>query len=161
MRHRSTTKGTMKPKNELRLIKQIKSAEKKLNKIDKQLNKIEKRWDSQKRVITKLWTKLERLEYVNLKAETEQIESFGVKFTRRKAITYIKGKYGWENSPGRYRVSDRRFATQKEAVHHGKRFTKIENHKSFSVFKSNDEANAYVNWRTGKTNPMIGLKRKR
>lgn len=78
----------------------------------------------------------------------EQQFSFGVHFERRKAIK--KGK-----SPGVICVSTRYFSSRKEAEHHGKRFTKIHNHVGFDVVRVNKKANAWVNWKTGKTNPAI------
>jgi hypothetical protein len=85
--------------------------------------------------------------------------SFGVRFTRAKYINQVKGKNGWEDKPGETVVSDRRFKTPVEAFQHAKRFTRIERHKGFEVIVSTKAANACINWRTGKTNPLIGLKR--
>ncbi len=95
------------------------------------------------------------------KAPARKNVSYGVKFVRRKPLSEIRGPNGWVRSPGSTRQSDRRFATRKEAEQHGKRFTKIEKHKSFSVFASTGKVNASINWRTGKTNPVIGLGRRR
>lgn len=91
---------------------------------------------------------------------SRKVVSYGVKFTRRKNLSEIRGPNGWVNSPGKIRTSTRRFATRREAMQHGRRFKKIEGHKAFSVFKSTDRVNAWINWITGKTNPIIWLRRK-
>ncbi len=74
--------------------------------------------------------------------------SFGVHFERKKVLRKVK-------SPGAVCRSVRRFTSKKEAIHHGKRFTKIHKHKGFTVIKVNKRANAWVNWLTGKTNPVL------
>lgn len=72
--------------------------------------------------------------------------SFGVAFIRRKA-----------NRRGEaVKVSTRRFSSVKEANQHGKRFTRKHGHKDFLVTYVQARANAWVNWKTGKTNPVIG-----
>ncbi len=76
--------------------------------------------------------------------------SFGVKFTRKKVLRKVK-------NPGLTFTSQRRFATKAEASTHGRRFQKKHGHKSFEVVRVNKRANAWVNPRTGKTNPVIGL----
>ena len=78
--------------------------------------------------------------------------SFSVTFVRRKALTKTK-----RTPKGLSFTSVRRFATEKEAVQHGKRFAKKHNHKSFHVIEVSKKANAWINWKTGKTNPVIGL----
>ena len=74
--------------------------------------------------------------------------SFAVAFERRKVLRKVR-------SPGLVCKSLRRFTSLKEANHHGKRFTKIHGHKGFTVTKVAMKANAWVNWRTGKTNPVL------
>jgi hypothetical protein len=61
--------------------------------------------------------------------------------------------------PNRKNPSPRRFATKREALHHGVRFTQIEKHLGFYVTVSSSRPNAVVNWKTGKTNPVIGAGR--
>lgn len=85
--------------------------------------------------------------------------SFGIRFTRKKAISEVRGARGWVSSPGDTVVSNRRFKSVSEAFHHAKRFKRLEKHKSFEVIVSTKAPNAWVNPRTGKTNPLIGLKR--
>lgn len=142
----------MKPSNERKLESQIKTAKRNIKLLSSRYNAAIRHRESLER-------KLERVIAANAKKAVGKKGSYGVKFVRRKYITKIKGPRGWVNCPGTSRESERRFATTKEAHHHGKRFVEIENHKSYSVFKSNDKVNAYVNWKTGKTNPLIGLKR--
>jgi len=74
--------------------------------------------------------------------------SYGVHFLRRKALK--KGK-----SPGSVCVSQRRFSSLKEAKQHGVRFTKKHKHQSFAVTIVSKRANAWINWKTGKTNPVL------
>lgn len=74
--------------------------------------------------------------------------SFGVHFERSKVLRKVR-------SPGGINRSLRRFGTQKEAVQHGKRFTKIHHHKGFTIVRVSKRANAWINWRTGKTNPVL------
>ncbi len=75
--------------------------------------------------------------------------SYGVYFTRRQALRQVRCK-------GLVNKSLRRFVSPKEANQHGKRFTKIHNHKGYKVVKLQMRANAWINWITGKTNPVIG-----
>jgi len=89
--------------------------------------------------------------------------SFGVEFTRRRAITKAKGRNG-ENVKARAAgklvvVSVRRFGSEVEAKIHGRRFTRIEGHKGFRVLLLKLSPNAWVNLKTKKTNPLIGAKR--
>jgi len=73
-----------------------------------------------------------------------QVHSYGVTFVRskpRKGVLVLH--------------SERRFSSLKEAHHHGKRFTKKHNHAEYSVCIVQKKANAWVNWKTGKTNPVI------
>lgn len=70
--------------------------------------------------------------------------SFSVVFQRRKAN---KGKV--------IKESVRCFTTRQEADHHGERFTAKHNHVGWDVVRVNKKANAWVNWKTGKTNPAI------
>jgi hypothetical protein len=74
--------------------------------------------------------------------------SFGVHFQRRKALRKVK-------SPGEVCKSVRRFGTREEANQHGKRFTRIHKHKGFKVIVLSQRPNAWINWRTGKTNPVL------
>jgi hypothetical protein len=76
--------------------------------------------------------------------------SFGVAFTRKKELRKVK-------KPGLRFMSDRRFATKAEATTHGRRFQKKHGHQKFEVVRVNKRANAWVNPRTGKTNPVVGL----
>lgn len=89
--------------------------------------------------------------------------SFGVKFTRRKAIRKARGANGklvQAIAPGRDTfVSSRRFGSQKEAVIHGSRFMRIERHRAYVIVELNLKPNAWVNLKTKKTNPLIGAKR--
>lgn len=141
-----------KPSNERKLEAQIKTAQRNVKSLSSRYNAAIRHRDSLER-------KLEKVVAANTRKVIGKKGSYGVKFTRRKYLNKIKGPRGLVSCPGDFRVSDRRFATLKEANHHGKRFVEIENHKSYSVFRSNDKVNAYVNWKTGKTNPLIGLKR--
>lgn len=75
--------------------------------------------------------------------------SYTVHFERRKNLLKVR-------SPGAVCVSERRFTSAKEATHHAKRFAKLHKHKSFTVVMVNKRANAWINWTTGKTNPVIG-----
>lgn len=75
-------------------------------------------------------------------------KSFGVYFERRKALKKVR-------SPGLVCKSLRRFGSRKEALQHGKRFTRIHKHKGFKIVVLNQRPNAWINWRTGKTNPVL------
>ncbi len=89
--------------------------------------------------------------------------SFGIRFTRSKPIDSAVGKDGnWvkARSPGKVKfVSARRFGSVKEAITHGKRFKRIEGHAAYEVVVLKLSPNAWVNFKTGKTNPLIGAKR--
>lgn len=74
--------------------------------------------------------------------------SYGIKFTRKNELLNVA-------KPGLSFTSDRRFATRKEATQHGKRFAKKHGHKSFQIVRLNKRANAWINWETGKTNPVL------
>jgi hypothetical protein len=148
----------MKTREEIRLIGQIKKAKIKLKVLTSKMKLATKSVTSAARDLERMESKLVKLQG-KAKLAGKGGVSFGVEFTRARYLNQIRGPRGWVDSPGRLRRSERRFATRKEAEHHGKRFTKIEGHKSFRVFESNDPVNAYVNWKTGKTNPVIGLKR--
>lgn len=91
--------------------------------------------------------------------------SYAVKFTRKAAITERSdGHGGWvevENPGSRVLTSSRRFGTAREATIHGRRFMKLEGHRKFTVVKTKDKPNAWVNLKTGKTNPLVGRKRLR
>lgn len=77
-----------------------------------------------------------------------QAFSYGVHFQRRKVLRKV-------SSPGEICVSRRRFSSRKEADQHGKRFTKIHKHVGYDVVRVNRKANAWINWLTGKTNPVL------
>jgi len=66
--------------------------------------------------------------------------SYTVEFVRRNGTT--KG-------------SQRRFSSSKEAGQHGRRFAKKHRHSDYHVVKVAKRANAWINWTTGKTNPVI------
>lgn len=75
--------------------------------------------------------------------------SYSVVFVRRKELNKPKnGKKGVSFT------SDRRFATKKEAQQHGRRFSKKHKHRSFHVIEVSKKANSWINWKTGKTNPV-------
>lgn len=74
--------------------------------------------------------------------------SYGVHFERKKVLRKVK-------SPGAICVSVRRFTSRKEADQHGRRFAKKHGHKGYDVVRTNKRANAWVNWKTGKTNPVL------
>lgn len=73
--------------------------------------------------------------------------SYRVSFERRKALRRVR-------SPGSVCVSQRRFSSTKEANQHGKRFAKKHRHAAFWVERISRKANAWINWTTGKTNPV-------
>jgi hypothetical protein len=73
-----------------------------------------------------------------------QKHSYGVTFVRSE-----------EKKGQKVLHSDRRFSSRKEAEQHGKRFAKKHNHEEFSVCIVQKKANAWVNWKTGKTNPAL------
>lgn len=75
--------------------------------------------------------------------------SYSVVFVRRKALNKPKNK-----KKGLSFTSDRRFATLKEAAQHGRRFAKKHKHESFHAIKVGKKANSWINWATGKTNPV-------
>lgn len=86
--------------------------------------------------------------------------SFGVKFYRSRPLSKVRTPKGLVDTPNAdYVVSSRRFRTAVEANQHGKRFKRIEGHLSFDILAVAKRPNAKINWRTGKTNPLIGLKR--
>ena len=89
--------------------------------------------------------------------------SFGVLFVRSKPINKAKGSNGKmteARNPGQHVVlSVRRFGSSEEANIHGRRFKRIEGHHAFYVVILKSKPNAWVNLKTGKTNPLIGAKR--
>jgi len=91
--------------------------------------------------------------------------SFGVLFVRGRTINKVqdaKGNWVMSRYPDQPVVlSVRRFGSEQEAKLHGRRFRKLEGHKDFFVVLQNAKPNAWVNLKTGKTNPLIGRKRKR
>jgi hypothetical protein len=101
--------------------------------------------------------------YLPTPAQQKRIEkqrfSWGIRFKRSKKIDEIRTKDGWARKSGSFRVSDRLFGTRDEARIHAKRYLKIEGHKSFEVYKVSKRPNAWVNQKTGKTNPVIGMGR--
>lgn len=74
--------------------------------------------------------------------------SFTVEFVRRKALRKVR-------SPGGVCKSTRRFSSRKEALHHAGRFSRLHRHKSFEIKRVGKNPNAWVNWTSGKTNPVI------
>jgi hypothetical protein len=87
--------------------------------------------------------------------------SFGIKFTRSRALKEVRTTSGWKAvDNATVATSARYFGTYAEAETHAKRYVVIEKHKSFEIFTATGIApNAWVNEATGKTNPVIGLKR--
>ncbi len=75
--------------------------------------------------------------------------SFVVVFKRRKALNKPKNK-----KKGITFTSDRRFSSQTEANQHGRRFTAKHKHAAYQVALVQKRANAWINWKTGKTNPV-------
>jgi hypothetical protein len=104
-----------------------------------------------------------RKKYTPTPAQQDKIDnqqfSFGIRFIRAKALTEVKGPGGWVPSPGLTVVSERTFGTKSEATNHAKRFRDIEGHYGFEIIEVDSPPNAWVNEKTGKTNPVIGLKR--
>jgi predicted nucleic acid-binding Zn-ribbon protein len=108
--------------------------------------------------ISVLQKELEHLEDVDSgdKPDAEQANriknqafSYTVHFERRKALKKVR-------NPGLVAKSQRRFTSPKEANHHGKRFTKIHKHAGYYVvLVEGKRANAWINWLTGKTNPVV------
>lgn len=85
--------------------------------------------------------------------------SFSVKFTRNPKIKEVLDSQGsWVPATKQF-VSGRRFGTSGEATKHGRRFAKLEGHKSFRIVKVSDKPNAFVNTKTGRTNPITGRAR--
>lgn len=74
--------------------------------------------------------------------------SYGVHFERANVLREVR-------SPGAVCKSVRRFSSRKEAEHHAKRFKRIHGHKSFTIVRVAQRANAWINWSTGKTNPVL------
>ncbi len=70
--------------------------------------------------------------------------SYGVNFLRRKPVKGVM-----------VNVSQRRFSSVKEAAQHGKRFAAKHRHQAYFVTVTQQRANAWVNWKTGKTNPVL------
>jgi hypothetical protein len=66
--------------------------------------------------------------------------SYGIVFLRRK---------------GDEKTSQRRFSSAREANQHGTRFTRIHRHRGFYIVRVSQRANAWINWTTGKTNPVV------
>jgi len=82
-----------------------------------------------------------------------RLTSFGVMFERRKPITETRqGKK--VRYPGKKIITSvRRFGSENEANRHGKRFMRIEKHVAYKVILVRKSPNAWVNLRSGKTNP--------
>jgi hypothetical protein len=97
------------------------------------------------------------------KALKSRKTSFGIIFTRSKTIEEVfhnDGSYSKARFAGKLKVpSLRRFISKEEATAHAKRFKRIEKHKSFEIVLVKKAPNAWVNVKTGKTNPVIGRKR--
>lgn len=90
--------------------------------------------------------------------------SFGVLFVRSAPIQEVVTNSGWKaarNAGKHVTLSVRRFGSAKEASTHGKRFKRLEGHAAFYVVLQDSTPNAWVNLKTGKTNPLIGRKRLR
>lgn len=111
--------------------------------INRQIEALQKRYDHIDEVIE--GDKPDDAQAARIKS---QRYSYGVHFVRRKALRRVR-------SPSAVCKSLRRFTTPKEAAQHGKRFTRINRHKGFKVVKVSMRANAWINWVTGKTNPVI------
>ncbi len=78
--------------------------------------------------------------------------SFAVAFVRPKQIRADLSINTHKLNP-----SKRRFKTEDEAIHHARRFTRIEKHAGYFILpRKNEAVNAYVNKVTGKTNPVVG-----
>ncbi len=91
-------------------------------------------------------------------AKIDEVESGNVPAPEIAAlIAKQKFSYGVEfvRKNGKVVVSQRRFSSSKEAKQHGTRFTAKHAHKDFAVVRINKRANAWINWKTGKTNPVI------
>lgn len=89
------------------------------------------------------------LGYEGVRQEIVQ-KSFAVNYVRPEDLNEDGSVKSNRRNP-----SVRRFATAKEAYHHGNRFVEIEGHLGFYVTETEDAANASVNWATGKTNPVL------
>ena len=61
----------------------------------------------------------------------------------------------FERRDGTSFSSNRRFTLPKEANQHGTRFSKKHRHAGFVVVQVSKKANAWINWTTGKTNPVV------
>ncbi len=94
------------------------------------------------------------------RASFRRSTSYGVLFVRSKLITKALGAAGKfvpaQNAGEPVTLSARRFGSIREASLHGKRFKRIEGHKAFHVVVNDRKPNAWINYRTGKTNPVIG-----
>lgn len=125
-----------------------------MSKTKSQLQATQRRLEAELAAVKKQFQAVEKVETgehpspAQKKLIDSQDFSYGVHFLRRKALK--KGK-----SPGSVCVSQRRFSSLKEAKQHGVRFTKKHKHKSFSVTIVSKRANAWINWKTGKTNPVL------
>lgn len=67
--------------------------------------------------------------------------SFGIVFVKRN---------------GRERMSERYFATQREASHHAERFQARHRHRAYRLVNSRTPVNSWINWITGNSNPKMG-----
>lgn len=67
-------------------------------------------------------------------------------------IFYTSAKKGKEGK----KPSARRFASQQEAEHHGRRFMALKGHTAIRVVQMpNEDVNSWVNWKSGNTNPKL------
>lgn len=123
-------------KQENQLIQKLKSLKKQIEQVERQLDEVDQ------------VNRGDRPSPNQAKLIQSQNFSFGVYFERRKALRKVRCK-------GLINKSTRRFSSAKEANQHGKRFAKIHKHVGFTVVKLGQKANAWINWKTGKTNPAI------
>lgn len=77
--------------------------------------------------------------------------SFAVSFIRQKDLRADGSVAANARNP-----SKRRFATRAEAEQHADRYVRIEKHVGKFITVTRDPVNAYVNPKTGLTNPVIG-----
>jgi hypothetical protein len=76
-------------------------------------------------------------------------KSFAINYVRKEDLTGYGAVRQNNNNP-----SKRRFATFKEALHHGARHVEKEGHLGCYITESTDKVNAAVNWASGLTNPV-------
>ena len=125
------------------IVKQERALKAKYRALEKELQNVERQLDELEDVKSG-----DRPSPEQAKLIKSQPYSFTVHFERSKVLRKVR-------SPGSVCKSLRRFGTRKEAEQHGKRFTKLHRHKGYKVLKVSQRANAWINWRTGKTNPVL------